>query len=106
MQQARALDELASFYERNGYVRRQNSERLNEETGNVYKKGDEVRLLARDKAELNRIRELLVKAGFKAGKPFVKKTQYCQPLYGREAVARFLELVGKRRRLKPGGGPD
>jgi hypothetical protein len=89
------VKELARLYSRNGYTRRQNKRRFKKEGSSQYKKGEEVRLLARTRKELQQIRRLLVQAGFKPGRPFAKGTQICQPVYGKQAVARFLELVGK-----------
>jgi len=85
--------ELAYFFTRNGYVRAQNTKRLKEEGPGTYKKGAEVRLVARSEDELELMRDLLDQAGFKAGRPFRKGNQYCQPLYGKQAVDRFLEMV-------------
>jgi hypothetical protein len=85
--------QLAWYYARNGYVRTQNERRISEEGWSRYKKGEEVRLTANSVAELNRIRECLQKAGFKPGRPFRKGNQYRQPVYGRQAVARFLQIV-------------
>lgn len=89
---AYAITELARFFRRNGYVRWQNPERQATE-GQKYKKGDEVRLVAESMSELAVIRRLLKRAGFKPGRPFAKGRQFLQPIYGRQAVARFLELV-------------
>ncbi len=58
-----------------------------------YKKGDEVRLTAQNKQELQSMQALLVRAGFHPGRPFMKGCQYRLPIYGREAVRRFLRLV-------------
>ena len=90
-----AVRRLAALFRRNGYVRRQNPSRLRAEGYWAYKKGDEVRLVADDLAELAEIRRLLRAAGFKFGRPFAKSRQYRQPLYGREQVAHFLALVGE-----------
>lgn len=88
------VEQLAFFFRRNGYVRRQNHERLASE-GRRYKKGDEIRLVAETQAELRTIRRLLRQAGFKPGHAFAKHEQYCQPVYGRRAVAHFLTLIGE-----------
>lgn len=85
---------LAELFHRNGYIRRCNMGRLQRHGGQVYKKGDEVRLTASSQGELAEIRRLLGAAGFSAGRPFVKGRQYRQPLYGRTEVARFLSLIG------------
>lgn len=84
---------LAGFFRRNGYVRWQNPKRCDKEGSRRYKKGDEVRLAADSARELKLIRRLLREAGFRTARPFVKGRQYRQPIYGREDVARFLELV-------------
>jgi hypothetical protein len=84
---------LGWFFRRNGYVRRVNATRREEE-GRLYHKGDEVRLVAHTKVELIYLRDLLERAGFKPGRPFQKGSQFRQPLYGREAVAQFLALIG------------
>jgi hypothetical protein len=88
------LAQLAALFRRNGYVRRQNTTRLDAEGWWVYKKGDEVRLVAGLLTELAEMRRLLRAAGFKPGHPFRKGNRYRQPLYGRQQVARFLVLVG------------
>lgn len=91
---------LADFFERNGYVRRQDPRRVGKHGWDRYKKGDEVRLVAESKAELRLIRRLLRAAGFKAGRPFPKGRQHRQPVYGRQAVARFLDIVVACQRLR------
>jgi hypothetical protein len=84
---------LARVFERNGYVRWQDGVRQIEEGSQVYKKGIELRLVANSLEELAKIRRMLEQAGLKPGRPFVKGRQYRQPVYGKEAVAHFLELV-------------
>jgi hypothetical protein len=100
--EASPAEALAAFFQRNGYVRWQNAERLGAEGPQRYKKGSEVRLVADTVRELRLIRRLLRQAGFKPGRPFRKAGQYRQPLYGQEVVAKFLALVqpraGARRR--------
>ena len=87
------VEQLAEFFHRNGYVRRINAVRR-EEDGQLYKKGAEVRLVADTRAELAVIRRLLRRAGFNVAKPFAKGRQWRQPVSGVAAVARFLALVG------------
>ncbi len=96
------IRELGRFFRRNGYVRRQNPKRLKRDGYMGYKKGDEVRLTAQDEQELQTIRELLTRAGFCPGRPFVKGRQFRQPIYGREAVRQFLRLVKGGGRAKSG----
>lgn len=99
------VQQLAFFFQRNGYVRLQNPKRLKAE-GRVYKKGDEVRLVAESRDELRIIRRLLRQAGFKPGSPFTKARQFRQPVYGRGQAKRFLVLIhataeSKRKRRGP-----
>jgi len=94
---------LARYFRRNGYVRWQNPKRLAREGYLGYKKGDEVRLAAQDEQELHDIQDLLVRAGFRPGRPFVKGQQYRLPIYGREEVGRFLRLVAARGIAQPTG---
>jgi hypothetical protein len=85
---------LGQYFRRNGYARRQDAKRLASEGYLGYKKGDEVRLVARDQRELKHIQELLTRADFPHGRPYAKGRQIVLPIYGREAVRRFLKLVG------------
>lgn len=85
---------LAWYFRRNGYVRYFDRARRAKDVARVYKKGDEVRLVAQSLQELAEIQQLLRAAGFVAGKPFAKARQYRQPVYGRLQVKRFLQLIG------------
>ena len=84
---------LKFFFERNGYLRAPNAVRKQNEGHDKYKKGYEVRLVARDADELEEIRNLLEAAGFSLAKSHVKARQFIQPIYGKGAVERFCELV-------------
>jgi hypothetical protein len=84
--------ELARIFSRSGYVRVQNPDRL-EEGASHYKKGDEVRLIAESATELKAIRRLLRAAEFSPGKAYLKHKRWCQPLYGRVATGRFMDIV-------------
>jgi hypothetical protein len=98
---AEAVAQLAAFFRRNGYVRRQKADRLAADGPQGYKKGDEVRLVAESAAELRIIRRALRAAGFLPGRPFAKSSQWRQPVYGRAAVARFLALVDAPNAVPP-----
>ena len=102
---SRALAEVASelgrYFKRNGYVRRQNPKRLARDGSMGYKKGDEVRLTAQDEQELLHLEALLRRAGFRPGRPFAKGRQHRLPVYGREAVRRFLRLVERAGNAEP-----
>jgi hypothetical protein len=87
------VSQLAALFRRNGYVRWPNRDRRIAEKA-AYRKGYEVRLVADSPTELKAIRRLLKAAGFAAANPFPKARRWRQPVYGKEAVARFLKLVG------------
>lgn len=93
--------ELAKRFRLNGYVRRPDP-KLRAEAPDTYKKGYEVRLVADSQVELREVRRLLRAAGFEPGRPFAKANQWRQPLYGRQAVTRFLQLVGQEPSTKRG----
>ncbi len=95
MKQVVAVEHLREVFRRNGYVRRQNPVRVAEEGWKQYRKGEEVRLIAGSAEELRLLRRLLRQAGFTPGRPFVKGRQYRQPVYGRQEVARFLDLIAE-----------
>jgi hypothetical protein len=84
------------FFHRNGYIRRVDSVRRKKK-GRLYKKGAEVRFVARSRAELTEIRKLLKRAGFKLARPFAKARQWRQPVYGVAEVARLLSLIGESK---------
>lgn len=86
--------QLVWYFERNGYVRRQNADRLANEGYLRYKKGDEVRLTACNEKEVRHLQALLEKAGFRAGRRFTKGTRTQIPVYGRAQVRRFLKFIG------------
>ena len=88
-----AVKELSLLFYRNGYVREKNELRYQLEGHQLYKKGDEVRLTAYSKSELTHIQELLVQVGFVFGRSFMKGNQFRLPIYGREEVRRFLEMI-------------
>lgn len=84
---------LIAIFRRNGCVRLVDEQRR-KEWGQKYKKGYEVRLIANSKEELETIRQLLQQAGFKPGKPYKKRLQFVQPVYGKSAVDWFTSQGG------------
>ncbi len=87
--------ELTDLFRRNGYVRPSRERRLAGLGYGASSRGFEIRLTAASASELEHIRQLLRAAGFKPGAPFTKGNQLRQPIYGRETVHRFLEIVGE-----------
>lgn len=92
---------LAPYFIRNGYLRWPNPKLKKKRGPDTYKKGVELRLVANSAAELSRIRALLRRAGFVPKRPFQKGNQFRQPLYGKEEVSRFLELIAMIRPAAP-----
>lgn len=87
----RVVARLGKYFRRNGYVRRFDPERRANDRR--YKKGDEVRLVAFDEAELNDILSLLQRAGYTPGRPHRAGNRTRVPIYGREVVASFLRMI-------------
>jgi hypothetical protein len=92
---ARIVKQLAALFDRNGYVRPPAAKRLAGQGYGRFRRGYEFRLTADSQRELQEIRRLLRQAGFKPGRPFAKGHQYRQPVYGREVLERFLNLIGR-----------
>lgn len=90
---SQVIEELRATYASGGYMRVPNPERQKNEGPTKYKKGLEVRFVVRSRSELALIRRLLSQAGFRPGRPFQKGNRFLQPLYGYEAVSRFISLV-------------
>ena len=88
-------EQLADLFHRNGYVRPPAEKRLLGLGYGRFRRGFEFRLTASSRSELRLIRDLLLAADFKPGKPFVKGRQFRQPVYGRHALERFLALIGE-----------
>jgi hypothetical protein len=94
---------LVEFYRRNGCMRVPN-ETLREDAPREYKKGYEIRLIARSQRELTTMRRLIRQVDLRPGKPFPKHNQWVQPIYGRDAMDLFttwLDEFGERRDDKP-----
>jgi len=83
---------LVEYFELGGYMRVPNDERRKEEP-NTYKKGYEVRLVTDTRREIREIRQALRKTGIKGGRVFRKHSQWVQPIYGKESVQAFLNLL-------------
>ncbi|MCL4458800.1 MAG: hypothetical protein M1136_04290 [Chloroflexi bacterium] len=81
--------QLKQFFQRKGYIRVANKERIEALGRRKYKKGYEVRLMLAP-SELAQVRHLLEQVGFKAASPYPKGKQIVQPIYGRAAVEWFL----------------
>lgn len=61
----------------------------------TYKMGYEIRLAISTKRELAELRRMIRAAGLKPGKPFAKETLTIQPIYGRQAMDRFMQMLSE-----------
>lgn len=86
------VKKLAGYFNRNGYFRIPDP-KMQKKKKSDYKKGYEIRFVAKDKKELSEMKSLLKEAEMKAGKPFNKFNQYVLPVYGKEKYLRFRELL-------------
>lgn len=86
---------LTKYFNRNGYMRIPNEYRRKIEKAE-YKKGYEIRFVAKSDSELSEIRQALKKVKFKFGKPFKKNKQIILPVYGKQLFDKFkVMLEGK-----------
>jgi hypothetical protein len=85
---------LTAFLRRNGCIRLPNKERQLE-GHQIYKKGAEVRLVARSKKELMMIRRLLRQVRLRPGSPYPNGHQFVQPVYSQQAVDWFRSLLNR-----------
>jgi hypothetical protein len=91
---ARAL-RPRDLFGRPGYVRVPNPARQ-ESDGRKYRKGWEVRLVAADEDQANRIADLARALGYRPGRIFRKHRQLVVPVYGKEAADAFLRIRERR----------
>lgn len=83
---------LARRYSASVNVRLPDLERRERDRG--YKKGWEARIPVDDDEQLADLLSRLDKHGIPHGRPYAKTRQRIVPVYGREAVARLLRLLG------------
>ena len=88
-----AAARLAEIFRRNGYTRRPNMDRREEEKTD-YKKGWEVRLVLRERDEADEVLRVLKAAGLKGARPFAKARQWVVPVYGKKAYDLFMGWAG------------
>ncbi len=80
---------LLRLYQRNGCLRMADPARRAQE-GEQYHKGYEVRIILYTAEELALVRTLILDAGLKPGRPYKRRGDIVQPVYGRKAVERFV----------------
>ena len=89
------VEQLAALFSRNGYARPPAEKRRAGQGYGRFRRGYEFRLTAKSQNELRSIRSLLRSAGFKPARPFAKGRQFRQPVYGRQELQRFLDLINE-----------
>jgi len=93
-----ATSSLRALFERGGYIRRPDLERLDELGSQQYKKGFEVRLVLHTQTEVRQTKRWLKEVGLGSGNPFAKHTRIILPIYGQAAVDWFERTLRKSRR--------
>ncbi|WP_026951229.1 hypothetical protein [Algoriphagus mannitolivorans] len=87
---------LKEVFLRNGYVRIKDESKLKELGSQKYKQGYEVRLIAKDEAELERIRTAISVLDLHVAKSYLNGKQFVQPIYGKEVTRKFEKLKPKK----------
>ena len=82
------LKRLVSLLQRNGCFRSPH-QKLRKKLGQQYKKGWEVRFILNSGKELSEVRRLLKGLDIQGGSAYKKRSQWVQPIYGKDAVGRF-----------------
>lgn len=84
--------ELVAYFIRNGVLRVADRSRRARQ-GREYHKGYEIRLVAFNRKELQRMRDLAYREDFTLGEAYENVNRWVLPLYGKRNVLRFLKLV-------------
>ncbi len=86
---------LNELFIRNGYLRMKDEVKAAQDAN--YKKGYEVRFVAFSIKELKQIRTSIRALGFTVSNSYEKHNAYVQPIYGKPAALKFLELKNKNK---------
>ncbi len=78
---------LKKLFLQRGFVRMADEKRRLKDP--KYKKGCEVRLMAKTVSELIQIQLWIIEVGLKPGMPYRNKSRLIQPIYGKDAVEWF-----------------
>ena len=95
----KALKYLAEIFLRNGYLRTRDKKKLKMNGAQNYKKGFEIRLVAKNRAELRMIRAAIKAMDLTVSKTFIKHNATIQPIYGKEITLKFKKLKKDQLRL-------
>ncbi len=89
----KAVKYLAQAFKNRGYVRYANETKKKEDANRKYKKGDEIRLIFNSNTDCLLAQKHLNFFGFTYGKSYEQFRQIRLPIYGRNQVRSFLDLV-------------
>ena len=89
----KSINYLAKAFENRGYARYSNESRKKENANKKYKKGDEIRLIFDSNIDCLQAQEHLKLLGFTYGKSYQQFRQIRLPIYGRDQVKSFLDLI-------------
>lgn len=87
---------LKEVFLRNGNLRMKDMSKVEESRSQKYKKGFEVRLLAKDEVELERIQSAISSLDLYVAKSYLKGNQIVQPIYGKEITKKFQKIKRKK----------
>ena len=83
---------LREFFLRSGYLRLRNGDKLAKHGSQEYKKGFEIRFVARDEKELELIRASISALNFTLSESYISNRRFIQPLYGKTITLKFKKL--------------
>lgn len=87
---------LKEVFLRNGNLRIKDKSKVKEFGSQKYKQGYEVRFLAKNEAELERIQTAISSLDLYVAKTFTKGNQIVQPIYGEEIARKFEKIKRKK----------
>lgn len=84
---------LGLYFSLSGHVRKPKPHRVRDEGWETYKKGWEIRFRLRPD-DLDFVRSLISRAGYRPGRPYAKRSRVIQPVYGSGATRKVLLASG------------
>lgn len=99
MLRGNARDVIVDAFQQGGCARIRDLAKRELHTSLKYKKGYEIRLPVSTTEEKLTLLEALELLGFRAGKPYPKHRQFIIPIYGKQQVEKFADLL---ERWRPG----
>lgn len=84
---------LGLYFSLCGHVRKPREDRARDEGWETYKKGWEIRFRLHPD-EVGFVQSLISHAGYRPGRPYIKRVRLIQPVYGVEAAREILRAAG------------